>query len=287
MPDVDDQTVVQDPAEQVEEKQVVDPELGHAGEGETPSEVETTEEGQKLTRNERRHERFIDKLSNEIQLGKEISGQPTSNLFPVTTPYQPLPLQDGGEYDPKQLEDDRNQFANSKMAEGYQRGLSQGTTRQVLENFETKLDIDKDKVAAKWKALDNDPDNALYDDQLEQSLVQQYVAFTGMEKDAQGRLSIQRPNVRFKDFVDAQMLNMERYASSKHTQSSENVHRQAANTGLRPNGQIQGPKKGHGFDGSSPDAAAQSVRNMTSEQYHKLGGKEASDAYLAKRGIGA
>jgi hypothetical protein len=288
MPEPDDDNAgVNDPVDPApsaggeENQPAADPTAAKGAEGD-PASAEPADPAAepKKTRNEVKHERYIDKLGQELRLSNEASGRYDDNLF-SSQPYQPLPLKDGAEYDPKQLEEDRTKVAESNRADGFQQGQRQATTRATLENFETKLDIDKERVAVKWDALD--PDKESYRPKLEQYLVQQYIAFTGMEKDAQGRITIQRPNIRFRDFVDAEMQNMEDYATDRGAQSTQNVQRQAANTGIRPNGQAPAPKKGHGFDSNDP---AGSVARMTSEQYHKLGGKEASDAYLAERGLG-
>ena len=79
------------------------------------------------------------------------------------------------------------------------------------------------------------------------------------------------------------MQSREDYATARGAQSTSNVRGQASRTTIRPTSQTPAPKKGHGFDPNDP---AGSVKRMSSEQYHKLGGKEASDAYLAERGLG-
>jgi len=287
MPEPDDvQPAVNDPANpdpspgSEDGQQPVEPDDGQTTPGATPPAEPDADS--KKTRNEVKHERYIDKLSQELRLSSETSSRYDENLFSAPRPYQPLPVKDGDELTPAQIEEDRTKIADSKFAEGLSRGFSQGTTRATLENFETKLDIDKDRVAAKWNALDPDPENPAYNPKLEQHLVRQYIAFTGMEKDAQGRITISRPNVRFRDFVDAEMQNLEDYASARGAQSANNVRSQASKAGIRPTGQAPAPAKGHGFDPNDP---AGSVKRMTSEQYHKLGGKEASDAYLRERGL--
>lgn len=275
-----------EPIVENEETEINDPALvtedpgGNADPVKEGENVDPAEEEEPKKRSDVRHDRYIEKLSQEIRLGNEQSARYEDDLFAPTKPYEPLPLKEGAEYDPAQLEEDRTKVANAKFAEGFQRGSAQGTSRQVLENFETKLDIDKDRVALKWVALDPESDD--YKPKLEERLVQKYIAFTGMEKDDKGRISIQRPNVRFKDFVEAEMLDREEYASERGAQSSKNIEHQASRTGVRPSGQTRSATKGHGFDPSDP---AGSVARMSKEQYFKLGGKEASDAYLAKRGL--
>jgi len=266
---------------QEEAQQVADTSTGNAEEDQTANSEQNTNAEEVKPRGERRHERYIDKLSAEIRLGTEQSGRYDDSLFaPTPKKYEPLTFKEGEEYDPKQLEEDRQKVADNSRSEGREQGYRQGTTRATLENFETKLDIDKDRVAAKWDSLD--PDAEGYNPKLEQYLVTQYIAFAGVEKDAKGNISITRPNIRFRDFVDAEMQNMEDYASTRNQQSTNNVRQQAARTGVRPGGQTRATKETHGFD---PNDAAGSVSRMSKKQYFDLGGKEASDAYLAKRGL--
>lgn len=241
-------------------------------------------EAKKPDRSERRHERYIDKLSSEIRQSAAQPDTLTDDLF-APRAYDPLKYQEGEEYDPQALEEDRKAAQASKFAEGLNLGYSQANNRNVLETFETRLDVDSERVAQKWDVLDPTKTD-VYRPNLEKSLVQEYIAFTGMEKDQKtGRITIAKPNIRFRDFVDARMQDMEDYAAAKAAKSTENVSKQAARTGVRPTGQGRQSSGGHGFDDSSPEAAVQSVANMTSKQYFELGGKEASDAYLAKRGL--
>src|ERR1035437_4348301 len=103
------------------ENQQDDSEAGKAAEGATGTDAEGSQ-----TRGERRHERYIDKLSKEIQDHNSRSDNYTEELF-APTPYQPLKFEEGAEYDPSQLEEDRKTVATNKFAEGVRAGYSQSS----------------------------------------------------------------------------------------------------------------------------------------------------------------
>lgn len=259
-----------------------DQEAGNAADGNSGDEGSNDDaEGERKPRGEVRHERYIDKLATEIRASNDQSSRYTEEIF-TPKPYTPLKFEEGAEYDPEQLEKDRQTVVQNSRAEGIQQGLNQGTSQVVKELWADRFDVDGDRVAAKWTELNPESDN--YNAKLEATLVQKYIAFTGVEKDTRNRITIQKPNIRFKDFVEAEMQNLEDYASHHRETSNKNIERQSAQRGVRPTGQSRSSKGDNGFDPNDPVG---SVARMTSEQYFKLGGREASDAYLAKRGIGA
>jgi hypothetical protein len=235
-------------------------------------------EGTKKTRGEVRHERYIDKLSAEIRASNDQSTRYTQEIF-TPKPYQPLEYKEGEEYDPKALEQDRKNLGDNKFAEGINQGINQGTSQVAKELWADRFDTDTERVTNKWDVLNPEKPES-FNANLEASLVQKYIAFAGVEKDQQGRVTIQKPNIRFRDFVDAEMKNLEDYAAIRNAASSKNLVRQAAQTGVRPNGQSRTTKGDHGFDPSDP---AGSVSRMTKKQYFELGGREASDKYVAER----
>lgn len=233
-----------------------------------------------------RHERYIDKLSGEIRQHGQVAPNRIEQLF-APKAYDPIKYEDGQEYDPSQLEQDRRQVGDNRFAEGIQTGINQGTIDLKQQMWEDRFDADVERVTSRYKELDADEDpatgqprNADYNPELEKYLVEQYINFTGMQTDAKGRLNIQRSNVRFKDFVEAEMANLDKIMQARGAQSTRNVTSQAARGGMRPNGTSRPSSGGHGFDPSDPVG---SVKRMSSKQYFEQGGKEASDAYLAER----
>lgn len=262
--------------ESVEQSQGGDSQTdGQAADGGSESDDSGQESEGHSDRGQRRHEKYIDKLAAEIQHSNELSTRYTEEIF-SPKPYKPLEYKDGEEFDTKALEEDRRIVSDNSRAEGLQQGLRQGTNQMANELWVDRFEADAERVLTRYKDLEDDS-------KLEATMVQRYIAYTGMQKDGNGRVSIQRPNVRFKDFVEAEMQNLENYATRHRETTEKNLTRQASRTGVRPNGQARSTKGDHGFDPNDP---AGSVARMTSEQYHKLGGREASDAYLSKRGLG-
>ena len=257
----------------------VESDAGQAADDKSTDKAPEAPEGDK-SRGERRHERYIDKLSAEIQASTDQDSRFTDELFKPAD-YKPLEFKDGAEYDPADLEKDREAATNTSFARGVQQGLNQGSTQAAKLRWADHFEIDSDRVTAKYPSLDVE-NTETYDPQLEATLVQKYVQFTGVTKDDKGRIAIERPNVRFKDFVEAEMRNLEEYATRHASTASKNIASQASKTGVRPTGQTRPTKGDHGFDPADP---VNSVHRMTSKQYFELGGKEASDAYLADRGL--
>lgn len=282
-----------DPADDPAAKSVDDPkpdenvQPGNAGEASpddnTPPAAPEGDEGtpadpaadDSKSRGEKRHERYIDKLGAEIRDANSRDNTYTRELF-TPKPYEPIKLEEGADFDRKDLEADRKAIADNKFAEGVQTGITAGTEPLVKEMWADRLDLDSERVTTKYEELN--PDSKVYNPKLEAHLVQQYIAFAGVEKDANGRVSIAKPNVRFRDFVEAEMRNLEDFATSRNAASQKDLVKQAANTGLRPNGQSRSTKTSP-FDPNDPH----SLENMSSEDYWKNGGREASDAYIAQR----
>lgn len=251
---------------------------GNASEDDDSGDAASDEaEGSKSNRSVTRHERYIDKLSAEIRQSNDQSNRYTEEIF-SPKPYQPIDYRPDEEYDPKQLEDDRKALADNRYAEGMQQGIHQGTNQVAKELWADRFDTDSERVTTKYTDLN--PESEKYDAKLEADLVQGYIAFTGVQRDDYGRVSIAKPNIRFRDYVDAEMKRLTQYAERRAAESSKNLVKQASHTGVRPSGQARTSKGGHGFD---PGDAAGSVARMTSKQYFELGGKEASDEYLSKQ----
>lgn len=268
-------------------KDDITPEQSNAGGADDPADPvvdpvdpgTTDDPAESKTRGERREGRWVNKLSDEITAG--MSGSANDELFPVK-PHQPMEIKDGDVIDPKDVVADREAFGTSKFAEGANLGYQTATSRAQLESFDNRLDIDVERVEQKWDVLDPSKED-VYKPGLEKNLVNGYIRAVGMEKDQKsGRITIRDPQLRFRDYVDQQMEQMEEYAEAVAAKTTTNVASQARKTGVRPTGQAPAPKKDHGFDLNDP---VNSVKRMTSDQYFKFGGKEASDAYLAERGL--
>lgn len=130
----------------------------------------------------------------------------------------------------KQLEADRQAQGQYQ----FNQGLEQAKTIQ----FHTRLELDAPKIESKYKFLDpRDKDN--FDPVRAEALNNLYLDAVGYRPaDPQsGRPeSVQNPDIRYQDFVEAQMEFAEALMQEQKTRSTQNIAKQAANTGLRPDG---------------------------------------------------
>lgn len=109
----------------------------------------------------------------------------------------------------------------------YNEGLEQSKTIQ----FQTRLEIDAPRIEAKYPVLDKDsPD---FNPVVANALNQMYLSAVGW--DATTR-RVANANVRYADYIEGIMELSDEVASKKVAQSTRNITKQAAATGLRPSG---------------------------------------------------
>jgi len=135
---------------------------------------------------------------------------------------------DADEETKKKLADDRQQAADA----GYDRGLEQAKSIQ----FHTRLEIDAPRVAAKYPQIDKDSDE--FKPEAANDVNTFYLTLVGYNpKDK----TVKNADIRYSDFVDAIFTLANDLADQKAQEVSKEVRRQAAQTGLRPDG--SSPKK--------------------------------------------
>jgi hypothetical protein len=123
----------------------------------------------------------------------------------------------------KTLEDTTQQYGQAQ----FNAGLEQAKSIQ----FHTRLEIDAPRVEAKYPRLD--PNSEQFDKEAANDMYAMYTRMTGY--DAQND-TVAHPNIRWIDFADAQMNLARRIAAEQSVESSKNIAKQAAQTGLRPDG---------------------------------------------------
>lgn len=123
----------------------------------------------------------------------------------------------------QQLEADRQREGQTQ----YQAGLEQAKSLQYL----TRLEIDAPKVESKYPKLN--PDSPDFDALAADDINSLYLELTGYDQKT-GKVA--NPNLRYADFVEVQMALSDRLATQKVEASVKNVAKQAAATGLRPDG---------------------------------------------------
>lgn len=121
----------------------------------------------------------------------------------------------------RQLEADRQAYAEARYNEGAQQAQQQATASEFRMNIKMDYPLVKDK-------LDK------LDPQDREALDKEYLDFTGY--DVERHDFVANPSIGYKEYVEARIEQAERLASRMNSQTVKNVARQAANTGLRPDG---------------------------------------------------
>ena len=209
-------------------------------------------EEQSSPRLERRMERVAQKYGpNEIRQVREQANQYRQQLYQTDPNYQPIKY-DTGEYDAQQLEQDRASYGNFQFAQGRQTAASD----YQQEMFVDRLELDTERVVSKYDGVfDKSSDN--YDPDLDTGLTNLYLQTVGFDPNTG---TIQNTKLRFKDFVDTQMKLIDRAATSRNANSTQNLAKQASRTGTRPTS-----TRKSSIDLTDPNAIA----NMSPAEYEK------------------
>lgn len=178
-----------------------------------------------LSRSERRQQRYAEKMADRLRTQSEQDAQFGKQLFSQDDQYKPLQYDQGGEFDIDQLANDRRQYGQHNFNEG----VRQGAAFYEAERFADRLDIDIDRVLSKRDDID---------DVTEKLLVESYLDKVGA-REQNGRIVIANPNLRFRDFAESKLKEIDDLVQMKVSQSTKNIASQAANTGVRPNGTTQ------------------------------------------------
>lgn len=123
----------------------------------------------------------------------------------------------------KQLETDRQREGQTQ----YNAGLEQAKSIQ----FHTRLEIDAPKIEAKYPKLN--PESPDFDAAAADDINSMYIYLTGYNAQTGAILN---PNIRYADFVEAQMGLSDRLASQKIAETTKNIAKQASTTAIRPDG---------------------------------------------------
>lgn len=130
----------------------------------------------------------------------------------------------------KQLEADRT-------AEG-QAQYNQGLERSNYNKWEILLSMDEPAVRTKYPELDPSNKEKFYP-ALAQTMATKFAMFSGYNAGDPEKgvpRTVQNPDLRYLDFVEGEMEFANELASLKNAQTVKNVAKQAATTGLRPDG---------------------------------------------------
>lgn len=123
----------------------------------------------------------------------------------------------------EQLEADRQRVSQ----QSYEQGIRQAESIK----FHTRLEIDAPKVESKYTQLNRESDE--FNPVLANALNQWYLSTVGYDPNTG---LVQNSNVRYSEFVEGIMELADEIGGSKVQQTQKNVAKQAASTGLRPDG---------------------------------------------------
>ena len=128
----------------------------------------------------------------------------------------------------QQLEADRNAVAEAR----YNDGLKANEALIQTSEWRTLLSIDAPTTEDKYKWL-NPKDKANFVPALADAMNTEYMHLVGYDERTG---LVQNPGVRYSDFVEAKVELATRIAESMNAKTTKNIVKQAATTGLRPDG---------------------------------------------------
>lgn len=217
-PQPENEEPVEEPAEEPEE------ELEE--ENEEPVEEETPEQPPMSRREALRVNQLLEKYGRPEQRPDYRDPGNTKHL----TDEQMLDYSKELDADPEVL-DRLNKDRNDTIERVYARGRQEGQSQADSLLFNTRLEIDVPRVEAKYSFLDKrSPD---FDAEWAKAVNLRYLDFVGYD---QRTRSVRRPDVRYADFVEAEIEFAERQAKRIADRRQDNTSKQAASTGLRPDG---------------------------------------------------
>lgn len=123
----------------------------------------------------------------------------------------------------RQLEADRTQYGQAQFSAGLEQANS--------VKFHTRLEVDAPKVEAKYPQLDKSSDK--FNPALADAVNEMYLSSVGYDP---SRDTVQNPNARYADYVEAIFELGGEIAGAKTETTRKNIAKQAATTGIRPDG---------------------------------------------------
>ena len=219
---------------QINDEEVVDdPSLEEAPE-ETQEELETEEE--QVAEEVEEQEEQIEEISEEqpekptsrradLRIQKLIEKLKTQDK-PSIPQAQGINYQDELDADPEviaKLDADRQTYGDSL----YQNGLDQANAIQ----FNTRLEIDAPRVLEKYPQLN--PEDNSFNPALADAINNWYLSTVGWNPEKQ---TVSNPNIRYQEFAESIFELGNEIAGQKVQATAKNIAKQAATTGLRPDG---------------------------------------------------
>lgn len=246
-PPVQPDTPVREEPNQPEEREELTPEEQSHANPEEPEEPETptpAEPGQPDPQEppmSRRKQKRLEKLEGLVERLKGPQTQPRQK--PGGIDYRNMIEADDQVIE--QLDKASQDYGQAQ----FQAGLEQANSVR----FHTRLEIDAPRVEGKYSQLDKSSED--FNPNLTHAVNSLYLGMIGYDAE---RDTVQNPNLRYSEFVDALAELGEAMYSTKTTQATQNIARQAANTGLRPDGSSAKPLN---WGGKAPEEMTEAELN--------------------------
>lgn len=206
-----------EPEEQALAEPKEEPEAPEEPENPEEPKTEPTQEGQPQM--SRRQAKRLEKLEGLVERlkGPQTPAQRRADAIDYSKMIEAEPEV----YD--QLNKASQEFGNQQ----YEAGLQQVNSIQ----FHTRLEIDAPRIESKYPQFD--PTSEEFNPGVADAINKWYLATVGYDSKTN---TVQNPDVRYASFVEGIMELADAMASSKTTRATQNIARQAANAGLRPDG---------------------------------------------------
>lgn len=193
---------------------------------ESPEEPANPEEPEKPADDgmSRRKAKRLEKLEGLVERLRGPQAQPQRKAEGID--YQKLIEAEPEVYD--QLTKASQDFGQAQ----YNAGLERANSVQ----FHTRLEIDAPRIEGKYPQFDRSSED--FNPGMASAVNDWYLATVGYDPQTD---TVRNTNVRYADFVEGIMDLADAMAGAKVTKTTENITRQAANTGLRPDGSSAKP----------------------------------------------
>lgn len=202
--------------------------------------AETDEEADKPSRKERREAKkqaWLDSVRKEQRVQEQEphqqSQQPTRPQ-PQEQPYQPIDYRNVDELNERELEQDRQTYAEIQRRNGIDQGRQ--SERYVAEQQNFWRDVQHEaeilQYDPEFKFLDEkNPDT--FDPDLTADLNEKYLEFAGHNPENN---TVRRTDISYEKFVRKEMSDRRAWAERLAAESTANLQETKANAGLRPGG---------------------------------------------------
>jgi hypothetical protein len=164
--------------------------------------------------------------------------------------YKPIRYEEG-QYTADELEADREAYAEYR----YQEGLRQAQLHTDTKLWVRDLERDNEVVLSKYPMLD--PSHEEFNPELAEDLNEWYLELAGYDDRTK---TVRNTNVRYRDFIEAQMALVEKASASRNADTATRVAQQSGRAGLRPTG---------GRRDSLGEITARKVGEMKPEEFEK------------------